>query len=333
MAKEREPDLFSTRAEADKSGSATNSDVLIDVHIHLYQTREQGEQMKADFEVWEYGPNSMVQYRPGAGDLEDTLQGLDEAGISRAVAVNTFATIVLDGQLVEEHPRALDGSRVPLDADLARRRLVEYNEWLCEVARETHRIVPFIGVDPWALSGEEIVQHVRYMVRDHAAAGVKIHPAYSRFHATDQRIWPVYEVCAELGVPILSHSGAHPDHYSEPESFTSVLEEFPDLVLVLAHLGGPEWRQVPPLAERFSNVYFDCSELISRIGSGWEDSLTDTELAELIQRVGTDRVMMGSDFPWYDLNDIILRIRNLPILSSDDKQAILGLNAARTLGV
>ena len=42
---------------------------------------------------------------------------------------------------------------------------------------------------------------------------------------------------------------------------------------------------------------------------------------------------MGSDFPWYDIDHTIDRVMELPVLSKDQKDEILGANAARILGI
>ena len=307
--------------------------VIVDVHIHLYQTKPQGEQMKEDFVVWEYGPDSMVEYRSGAGDIEDTIAGLDDAGVSHAVAVNCFATYEEDGRLVEDHPRDDVGVPVPLSGTLGRDRLIAYNEWLCDLAAEHPRIIPFIGIDPWVIGPDEIGPHIRELVTERGARGVKLQPAYSRFHVQDERVLPVYETCSELGVPVLSHSGANANDYSAPNSFVGVMEQFPELDLILAHMGGAEWRQTAAFAERFPTVTFDISEFISRIDRGWQDGPSFADAAQLIKDVGPERVMMGSDFPWYDLHDIIERVRGLPLLSVDEREAILGANAVRILGI
>ena len=48
------------------------------------------------------------------------------------------------------------------------------------------------------------------------------------------------------------------------------------------------------------------------------------------RRIGTDRVMFGSDYPWFDPVADAERIRRLP-LTDTEKRAILHDNAVRTL--
>jgi predicted TIM-barrel fold metal-dependent hydrolase len=44
-------------------------------------------------------------------------------------------------------------------------------------------------------------------------------------------------------------------------------------------------------------------------------------------------VLFGSDFPWYDPAEVVTRVEALPGLSSADRDAILGGNAAELLGL
>ena len=136
-----------------------------------------------------------------------------------------------------------------------------------------------------------------------------------------------------MGLPIICHSG--PDrggaHYAEPRAFGRMLGEFPDLKVVLAHMGGGTWHQAPEIAQTYPNAYFDCCEIIE--WTGGSDAPTDQQLARLISDIGPERVMMGSDFPWYDLDHSVERVMELPILSQEEKEGILGANAVKILGL
>ena len=46
-----------------------------------------------------------------------------------------------------------------------------------------------------------------------------------------------------------------------------MLEAFPDLTLVLAHLGGGAWRQTVHLAGTFPQVSFDLCEIVEWVGA------------------------------------------------------------------
>ena len=139
--------------------------------------------------------------------------------------------------------------------------------------------------------------------------------------------------CQELGVPVIGHSG--PDKsgagFAEPRGFGGMLKSFPDLNVVLAHMGGATWHQALEIAETYPNAYFDCCEIIE--WTEGENAPTDAQLAQLIKDIGPHRVMMGSDYPWYDLDHTVERVMELPILSAEEKEGIIGSNAVGILNL
>jgi predicted TIM-barrel fold metal-dependent hydrolase len=142
---------------------------------------------------------------------------------------------------------------------------------------------------------------------------------------------PIYRACVELGLTVLSHSGTAKGatQYAEPRAFAEVLRTLPDLTVVLAHLGGGSWRQTAELAQRFPHVAFDCCEIVEWTGA--PNAPSDEALARLIRDIGPHRVMLGTDFPWYDLDHTVERVMALPLLSREEKEGMLGANAVRIL--
>jgi uncharacterized protein len=167
----------------------------------------------------------------------------------------------------------------------------------------------------------------------HGARGVKLHPVVQRFAPNDPRLAPSYRTCVEMGLAVLAHSGTAKGstQYVEPRAFAELARAWPDLRLILAHLGGGSWRQTLGLARAFPHLSFDCCEIIEWTGAA--NAPTAEELARLIRDIGTHRVMLGTDFPWYDLDRTVERVMELPLLAREEKEAILGANAARLLSL
>lgn len=309
--------------------------IKIDMHVHLYPTAEAGLAEKQGYEIWEYGKRRDVQFSGYAGTVSDISEAMDSAGIAKAVLLALFMGRLLRDAAMAKLPQGLSEADrrkalAQIDDDLAR-RLKEVNRWCCEVKSREPRIVPFVTADVTVLSAPEAAAHVRDMVESHGARGVKLHGAMQGFSMSDDRLWPLYETCQEVGVAVLGHSG--PDRqgagFAEPRAFGDMLKAFPRLPVVLAHMGGATWNQAREIAETYPNAYFDCCEIIEWTGA--PNAPSDQDLARLIKDIGPDRVMMGSDFPWYDLDHTVDRVMELPILSNEEKAGILGANAQRIL--
>jgi uncharacterized protein len=152
-----------------------------------------------------------------------------------------------------------------------------------------------------------------------------------RFEANDPRLHPVYRACTELGLTVLSHTGPARggERFAEVPAFAPLLAEFPGLTVLLAHLGGGKWQDTLAVARAFPNAVFDLCEIIEWTGA--PNAPTAEELARLIRDIGPDRVVLGSDYPWYEPAHTAELVLALPVLSQLEKDAILGENAARIL--
>ncbi len=299
---------------------------IIDAHVHTYPSREIGRQAMMGSSRTDYG-----------GTPDELLALMSRGGIEKAVMVNMTPVVDMYDAAAAKLPADLSLSqRAEAEADLRRRmigRLQRRNEWTCAVARDHPQLIPFIGLDP-SMSAEEIVAEIDRR-RDEGAHGIKLHPPNQRFVPTDRRLWPVYERAQELGLPIIFHSGAyalgtgHTDH-AHPKHFPEVLSAFPRLTIVMAHLAFGDFAACADLARSYANVFFDCCYVIN--GAEERPELSDEEAAAALRQVGCDRVMFGSDYPWYDPVQDAARIQRLP-LTDAEKRAVLHENAIRVLGL
>ena len=99
------------------------------------------------------------------------------------------------------------------------------------------------------------------------AAAVKLHPVHGGFSPTEGVLYLVYQRCAELGVPVVFHTGTSTfpgavNRYGDPAPIDEVLQNVPGLKVVLAHGGRGWWYDAAAfLAMARENVWIDLSGL------------------------------------------------------------------------
>lgn len=169
---------------------------------------------------------------------------------------------------------------------------------------------------------KESYRQVEALLPHPRCKGIKIHPQ-RHFYEIRQYGDEVFSFAAGFRAVVLTHSG---DPGSFPEDFISFTDRYPQVRLILAHLGnssdGAMGRQVSAVQRsQAGNVFIDTSSARS-IYSGLIESAVET--------IGANRLLFGTDTPLYSVACQKARIESAEI-SLGDKRAILFRNAARLL--
>ena len=154
--------------------------------------------------------------------------------------------------------------------------------------------------------------------------GVKIHPDIQGVNIDDVRMMRLYEIL-EGRMPVYFHIGDDRPEYqfSSADRLVRVLEKFPRLEVVAAHLGGYKaWDNAEKYLVGRPNVWFDTSSSL------W--AMSPEKATDLILKLGTDRVMFGTDYPVMNTAGELARFARLD-LTDAERQAILWDNAVRFL--
>lgn len=153
--------------------------------------------------------------------------------------------------------------------------------------------------------------------------GVKIHPDMQQFDADDSKMFPIYEYI-EGKMPIMIHTGDDRYEFSAPKRIANVLDRFPKLTVIAAHLGG--WQRWEDAMQYLSgrDVYFDTSSAIGFM------SKEDARRHILAHR--PDRILFGTDYPVVEQTEELQTLYSLD-LPEELLEKILWKNAARLLGL
>ncbi|MCL2606113.1 MAG: amidohydrolase family protein [Coriobacteriia bacterium] len=267
------------------------SRIIIDTHAHVFPPKVVDVAIEA-LSV----PERRNQI---GGTLDDLLANMKRAGIKQTwtIPVATRPDQVANINRFAASQRALPGSPiVPLgaihpDCDNPRAILAEFQE---------------LGLP-----------------------GFKVHPDYQDVHPTDPRMQPIFDAAVDFNLMAYCHSGddvGPRTALGSPQEYAAVIVEYPDLRIVLAHLGGYlMWDEVEEHLVGIGHpdrVFFDTSHIRGRIG--------EKQLLRIMRAQGLDRILFGSDSPWMQVADDITYFESLGFAEAD-LDALFHQNATKLL--
>jgi predicted TIM-barrel fold metal-dependent hydrolase len=201
-------------------------------------------------------------------------------------------------------------------------------------ARHPDVLIPFGSVDP--RTGPAAIDLARELVTENGVRGFKFHPTVQGFDPSSAEFAPLWAAIAELGVPIVVHTGQTgvgaglPGgyglklRYSNPMLLDDVAADHPELTIILAHPSVPWQDEALSMAAHKANVYIDLS--------GWSPKYFSPALVRQAGSILQDKVLFGSDFPaltperWLDdFAKLDLKDAVVPKILKDNAVRLLGL--------
>lgn len=196
-------------------------------------------------------------------------------------------------------------------------QVVSVNQWIAQQTSE--RVIGFGTLHPDFQNIEAEFERII----ESGLKGIKLHPDFQGFYADDPKMDRIYKAIGNK-LPILMHAGDENQDHSSPVRIARVLERFPDLTVIAAHLGGHrKWQEA---TENLigKNLYIDTSSAL------W--FMEPDEALTLIRSHGTKRVLFGTDYPIV-YHHMELELFHKLGLTQEEKADILYNNAASLLGI
>jgi predicted TIM-barrel fold metal-dependent hydrolase len=202
------------------------------------------------------------------------------------------------------------------------------------VCDDPEKYVPFFWIDVAHIA--QSISALREAVPAWGCKGIKFQPLIQHCCANDQRLYPVYELCSELGLVVLFHCGAvaftyelglpHLTRYAHPIHIDEVAFDFPEMPIILAHMGGNYFYEALIMAEKHDNIFLDTAYLPFFC----QRMLPDVTPIKMIQR-GVD--ILGAERILYGYEGLAPSIIQQSQIDEQSKALILGLNAVRLFGL
>lgn len=164
------------------------------------------------------------------------------------------------------------------------------------------KMIGFAGVDP--SRPVEALAEIENACQNLGMKGIAIAPAAQDFHPASSNAHMVYEVINELRLPMLVHQGIYFSsrnklEYARPMLLDEVAREYPELRIVVAHLGYPWVDEAIVLLGKHPNVYADVSGLLKQSWPAYNALLSAYQYGVM------DKLLFGSGFPLTSAADCI----------------------------
>ncbi len=200
------------------------------------------------------------------------------------------------------------------------------------------RLIGFLSVHP---RQPDVLEEIERARSDLALRGIKLGPNYQNFDPLSEEAFRVYRRAQELRLPILFHQGTSPVRHADldfahPRHMDRIATAFPDLKVILAHMGHPWWIDTIAVIRKHPNVYADISALFYRPWSQWECFRYATEWSVL------HKMLFGTDFPVATVEETIAGLRRvndpiaktgMPRVPENELEAIVQRDSLSLLGL
>ena len=274
---------------------------LVDVHVHFLPDRVQAK-------VWDYFGRARDNYGTASWPITYRLPVDERLTVLERLGVRAFSTLPY-----------------PHKPGMA----AWLNDWSAEFAAGRPQVLQSATFYP----EPEAPAYVAAAL-DRGARVFKVHVQVGAFDPRDRLLDDVWARLEETGTPVVIHCGSGPlaGEHTGPEPMAGLLQRFPRLQLVIAHLGMPEYREFLDLAQRYERVHLDTTMFATDFTERGRNAFDRAELPRLsdLRR----KVLLGSDFPSipYAYAHQLEALHRLG-LGEDWLRAVLWENGARLFGL
>lgn len=205
------------------------------------------------------------------------------------------------------------------------------------VRRNAAKMIGFAGIDPTEKNWKDDLKNAHEELQ---LRGVVVSPTLQNFHPADTVAMELYNECVSRGLPIVfdqhHDNAAAKMEFARPMLIDEVAREFPDLRIVISHMGYPWIDETVVLLAKHTCVYADIAGLHHRQWLSYNALMTALEYGVM------DKLLFASDFPHrspaeciealYSINQVShgTTLRSIP---REQLRGIVERNALKLLGI
>jgi uncharacterized protein len=200
------------------------------------------------------------------------------------------------------------------------------------------QLIGFLSLDPTQLGWEE---ELRFGHQELKLRGIKLMPMYAGFRPDEPRLDALWGYAQRHHLPVLLHTGTTfvaqaPLEFTLPRHLDPVATRFPDVPIIMAHLGHPYEGECVVTARKHPNLFADISALHYRPWQFYNSLM-------LVQEYGVwDKVLFGTDYPFTTVDATLAGLRglnrmvegtSLPRLNEDAIERMIYRDSLTALGL
>jgi predicted TIM-barrel fold metal-dependent hydrolase len=188
------------------------------------------------------------------------------------------------------------------------------NDTVAEYIRtDPKKLIGFAAVCP---TENNALAEVDRAVQELGLRGLKMSPIYGGWDPLDPRALKIFARAEELGLPIMLHQGTTyprkaPLKYANPVLLEDIALRFPDLKMIIAHIGHPWEAEAIVLIRKQPNVFADISALFYR---PWQYY---NSLRLAVEYGVTDKLLFGTDYPITTFDESVKGLHDIVKLSQE----------------
>ena len=182
--------------------------------------------------------------------------------------------------------------------------------------------IPFGAID-FSKDSEEYLDLLKQQKTDLKIKGIKLHPNQG-FELDKHYLEPYFKVISEaigyvpiyihMDWPLIEENGYAPR--GKKNTFNKLVTLFPDHNFIMGHAGGSgDYLKIWKTCKKYPNVYIETSM-----------APTSSTLSEVVWKVGAERILFGSNYPYCGTSIELIKILSMYKVSELDKKAILESN-------
>lgn len=146
----------------------------------------------------------------------------------------------------------------------------------------------FADVDTRNTSAET-VEAIHKAIDEYDLDGIKLHPNNTGIALDSEYNRAIFAYAQEYRIPLAIHS--YPNSGDDPSAagrIVKVLERYPNLIVIISHMGAFQWEELLP-----TNAYVDISAILPDYVRTYGIKKTN----EILRKFGAERLIFASDYP------------------------------------